>query len=82
MTRDDLNRPNQILQLGTKPNRIDILTSIEGVGFNQAWDKQVIASIDGIAVPIIGIEELIENKNSTGRAKDLGEVENLQNHKP
>ena len=75
---EDLNRPNQVVQLGAKPNRIDIITSIDGVEFEQAWGRRVIGAIDGISVSIIGLEDLLRNKESTGRSKDAGDAEELR----
>ncbi len=75
---EDLNRPNQVVQLGVIPNRIDIITSIDGVEFEQAWRRRVTGEIDGISVSIIGLEDLLRNKEATGRLKDAGDAEQLR----
>ncbi len=79
--RDDLNRPNRVVQLGAKPNRIDLITSIEGVDFDQAWANRVQGTLDGLPVPFISLDDLILNKQSTGRAKDKGDAEELRKRK-
>ena len=81
INRDDLNRPNRVVQLGAKPNRIDLITSIEGVDFEHAWVNRVLGTLDGIPVPFISLEDLILNKESTGRAKDKGDAEELRKRK-
>ena len=59
-----------IFQIGVAPCRIDILTQIDGVEFEQAYPKRKEIEIDGIKFPIISKEDLILNKESTGREKD------------
>lgn len=82
LTREDLSRPDQIVQLGAKPNRIDLITSISGVEFEDAWVHRVSGELDGIEVSFIGREELIRNKESTGRPKDLGDADELRKRNP
>lgn len=75
---EDLASPGKVVQLGVSPNRIDILSSISGVSFDDAWASRRAADIEGLAVQFIGRDELIRNKESTGRAKDLGDAEELR----
>src|SRR5688572_32915522 len=65
-----LQSENKMLRLGMEPNRIDLLTSIAGIDFWTAWEARVIDAVDGIPVAFISREHLIQNKLSTGRAKD------------
>jgi hypothetical protein len=74
----DLCRPDRIIQLGVKPNRIDLITSIAGVSFEEAWDSRVAGSIDSIPVFFIGRDELIRNKELAGRPKDLADADALR----
>ncbi len=67
-----------VVQLGVKPNRIDLLTAISGVGFEEAWAARSEAELDGIPTHFIGLAELLRNKEQTGRAKDLGDAEELR----
>jgi len=75
---DDLRSPGKIIQLGVKPNRIDLLTSISGVSFDEAWATRRQAELDGIPTQFIGLMALIRNKELTGRARDRGDAEELR----
>jgi len=75
---DTLVQPNKVIQLGRPPNRIDLLTGISGVGFEEASQDSATASMDGIAVRIIGREALLKNKRSSGRTKDLADAEEIE----
>src|SRR5262249_31146301 len=72
ITEDDLVKEGQIIQLGVKPNRIDILTSMSGVSFDEACRDRVEGNLEGVPATFIGLNALIRNKESTGLAKDLG----------
>jgi hypothetical protein len=75
---EDLTRPDQILQIGLPPRRIDVLTSITGVAFEQAWRGRVVHDVsEGLRVPFLGRAELIQNKRAVGRAKDRADLEAL-----
>jgi predicted nucleotidyltransferase len=82
ITVNDLVTPGRVIQLGREPNRIDLLTSISGVGFEDAWSSRVDGDIDGLPVAFIGLDALLRNKASTGRPKDRIDLEYLQKHKP
>jgi predicted nucleotidyltransferase len=73
----DLLEPGQVVQLGRPPNRIDLLTSISGVDFESAWQARVEGSIDDERVSFLGFEELLKNKEASGRQKDLADIEKL-----
>jgi hypothetical protein len=75
---EDFQSPGKVVQLGVPPNRIDIITSISGVSFDDAWGTRTTGELDGIATQFIGRDALIRNKESTGRAKDLGDVDELR----
>jgi hypothetical protein len=77
VTRDDLSRPDQVVQIGLPPRRIDILTSITGVRFEEAWSDRIVHEIDGLAIPFIGRAAFVKNKRATRRAKDLADLEAL-----
>ena len=59
-----------VFQIGVAPRRIDILSRIDGVDFEEAYEERKIIDIDGIAVPLISKQHLIKNKLATGRKKD------------
>jgi hypothetical protein len=77
ITTDDFELPDRVLQLGVVPNRIDLLTSITGVAFSDAWPRRKIVSIEGLGVPVLSREDLIENKRATGRPQDRADLELL-----
>lgn len=78
----DLCSPGIVVQLGVKPNRIDLLTAISGVSFEEAWATRSEAELEGIATQFIGRAALLRNKEQTGRAKDLGDAEELRKRTP
>jgi hypothetical protein len=67
----------RVIQLGVPPNRIDLLTSLTGVTFDQAWASRVESVVGGTRVNFIGREALILNKRLTGRAQDKADLEAL-----
>lgn len=75
---EDFQTPDTVFQIGVSPRRIDILTSIEGVEFEDAWPQRMDIEIDGLTVPVIGRKHLIENKRALGRSQDLADIERLQ----
>ncbi|CAN5617142.1 hypothetical protein BH23GEM10_BH23GEM10_06090 [soil metagenome] len=75
---DDLLEPGTGFMMGVPPNRIDILTSIEGVEFAEAWEARIVAPIDEYEVPTMSLEHLLKNKLTSGRSKDLYDVEELR----
>jgi hypothetical protein len=75
---DDFLSPDQIIQLGYPPNRIDLLTSISGVEFEDCYPMRFSTDIDGLKIDFIDIENLKKNKKTTGRHKDLNDLENLE----
>jgi hypothetical protein len=77
-----LAEPNQVFMLGRKPRRVDILTGISGVSFDDAREGSVVAVIAGTPVPVIGRAALIANKLASARAKDLFDVELLRKYAP
>jgi len=77
ITEADLATEDLVFQIGISPRRIDILTSITGVPFTNAWSRRLNIRMDGIQVSVIGREDLIENKRATARPQDLLDVEKL-----
>jgi hypothetical protein len=69
--------PKNILRMGVPPVRIEVLSSISGVGFDQCFPERVVAGIDDVNVPIISLHHLKINKREAGRAKDLIDLEHL-----
>lgn len=75
---EDFQKPDRIIQLGVHPNRIDLLTAITGVTYEEAWASRVRADLDGMPASFIGREQLIRNKESTARPRDLADVAELR----
>jgi len=74
---EDFTENNVVVQLGYEPNRIYILTSLSGVQFDECYANSVVADFEGLKIHFIDLKDLKKNKASTGRAKDLGDIENL-----
>ncbi len=74
----DFIEPEQMIQLGRVPNRIDLLSSISGVSTDEAFASKVSAELDGIPVYIISKDALIRNKRAVGRKQDLADLEALE----
>jgi len=75
---NDLASPGIVFQMGLPPNRIDIITGIDGVGFQEAWDHRVTSAYGDQPVMVIGLDELILNKSATGRPQDAVDVQTLR----
>jgi hypothetical protein len=71
VTLADFETPENVYQVGLPPRRIDLMTGLSGVEFQEAFDTRVEVEIDGMQIPFLGLEALRRNKQSTGRDKDL-----------
>lgn len=78
ITREDFLESDQVIQLGRAPNRIDILTGISGITWQEAWASRIQVNLDGLEIQVIGKTELIRNKQATGRPQDLADVARLR----
>lgn len=74
----DFERPNNVYQIGLPPRRIDLLTSITGVSFEEARSTRIIVTLEGMSLPVLGREALIKNKRATGRPKDIVDADVLE----
>ena len=77
LTESDFSKEDAIVQLGYPPFRIDILTSIDGVAFDQAWVNKFVIDLNGMKVPFIGRDDLITNKKAAVRPQDIADVSRL-----
>lgn len=73
----DFTLPDQIVQLGVDPNRVDIMTSISGVTFDEAWRTREAGDLDGIPVQYISKDLLKRNKTAVGRKQDIADLDHL-----
>jgi hypothetical protein len=78
VTVDDFARVGITFQIGVDPLRIDILTTIDGVSFDEAWANRVQARFNDQSVNVISKGDLILNKRSSGRTQDLADLEQLE----
>lgn len=77
LSPQDFLQPDQYIQLGYAPNRIDLMTSITGVDIEEIWSNRVPAILEGLPVWMIGREQLIKNKKAVGRKRDKMDLEAL-----
>lgn len=73
----DFEEPGTIYQIGLPPRRIDLMTSISGVAFDEAERTRITIEIEGLSLPILGRRQLLANKRASGRPKDRLDVELL-----
>ena len=73
----DFERPDQVVQLGVPPVRIDLITSITDVSWDEAWAGRIAGRYGDMPVYYLGREQFIANKRATGRTKDLADLEML-----
>lgn len=78
INESDFASPGVTYQIGVAPGRIDILTDLTGLTFQEAWPGRIGRPFGDVTVNVIGLAEFVRNKRATGRAKDLGDIEGLQ----
>jgi hypothetical protein len=78
VTEEELARPGLIVQIGLPPNRIDIITTAEGVQFADAWARRQAFSFGTVPIPVLHLDDLITNKRAVGRPQDLIDVASLE----
>lgn len=78
LSATDLSAPGIVYQIGVPPGRIDILTQLSGLAFDEAWPTRVAAPFGPLVVDVIGREAFIKNKLATGRDKDRVDVQSLE----
>ncbi|AOX02227.1 hypothetical protein BJP34_24785 [Moorena producens PAL-8-15-08-1] len=78
LAAEDFQTPDQIIQLGYPPNRIDLITTPDGIDFETCYQAKIEVIIDDISVNFIDLDNLKKNKQASGRLQDLADLENLQ----
>ena len=81
LTKEDLQIDGTVFQIGDAPRRIDIITALSGLKFEETYQNSISVNIEGIEVHIPSIEALIRNKRASGRTKDLADAEALESLK-
>jgi hypothetical protein len=74
----DLATPQTVFQIGIAPARIDILTSLTGLDFEEAWPRRTMIEVEGRVLPFLSREDLIRNKSALGRPRDLADIDDLE----
>jgi hypothetical protein len=74
----DLTKPDQVVQLGRAPHRIDLLTNLSGVGLDEVFETKIATHLDNLPVLVLSKELLIQNKRAVGRPQDLADVAELE----
>lgn len=74
----DFMSPDNIIQLGYEPYRIDILVDVTGVDFEECYSRKIVAELDGVSTHFLSINDLIEAKKRAGRLQDLADAEQLE----
>ncbi|MHB8416852.1 MAG: hypothetical protein ACYDCL_02165 [Myxococcales bacterium] len=78
LREEDLACPGTVFQIGVAPLRIDIITRIDGLEFDEAWREKVAAKLGDLPVYVPSKAHLIRNKRASGRLQDLADVERLE----
>jgi len=77
LSAEDFQKPDHVIQLGVPPVRVDIVTSIDGVTWSEAWAGKVAGTYGDVAAHYLGRPQFVANKRATGRRKDLADLEAL-----
>jgi len=78
LNKEDLQKDGTLFQIGLAPRRIDLITAASGLQFEEAYGRSLSVNIEGIEVHIPSIDDLIRNKRTSGRTKDLADAEALE----
>ena len=79
LSQADFLKEDYVTQLGYPPLRIDILNTISGVNFDEAFKERILGEYDNLQISFISVSDFIANKKATGREKDLGDIDALKN---
>lgn len=75
LSTEDFMIKGMVVQLGYPPSRIGLINSPDGVEFEECWEKRIIVHLEGLAIPIIDIENFRKNKKESGRPQDLADLD-------
>jgi hypothetical protein len=75
---EDFTRKGAVVQIGAAPQRIDFMTTLEGVAFDFAWPRRLDIQLDGIRIPVLSRDDLATNKRAVGRPQDLADASWLE----
>ena len=78
LTEADFHRPGMVFQIGTEPQRIDIISAVDGHDYADAALRAVTMSVDGLEIKVVSLDDLIVNKRASGRPKDIADAVMLE----
>ena len=78
VSRADFETPGMVVQIGLPPRRIDLITGVSGLNFQEAWRDKVIQRVGIVEIPFLSRQDLVRNKRASGRPKDLADLEILE----
>jgi predicted nucleotidyltransferase len=81
LSADDFLNPDNVIQLGHPPNRIDLITQVSGVAFETCYANRQEVEFEGVKVSFIALDDLIANKKASGRLQDKVDTEKLEKAK-
>lgn len=78
LKKDDFLNPENIIQLGYEPYRIDLVIDVEGINFQECYKRKVVADLEEIKINFLSLQDLIDIKKKTGRPQDLADADQLE----
>lgn len=78
LSAEDFTRRGTVVQIGAAPQRIDLMTTLDGVAFDYAWPRRLDIELDGIRIPVLSRDDLATNKRAVGRPQDLADASWLE----
>ena len=74
LAESDFHKPGMVFQIGAAPQRIDIISAVDGLDYTEASQRAVKMNVDGLAIKVISLDDLIANKRAAGRQKDIADA--------
>ena len=74
LTEADFHKPGMVFQIGAAPQRIDIISAVDGLNYSEAVGRAVRMNVDGLDIKVISLDDLIVNKRASGRPKDIADA--------
>ena len=78
LTEADFHKPGMVFQIGNEPQRIDIISAVDGLDYAEAAKRAVRMTVDGLEFKVVSLDDLIVNKRASGRPKDLADALTLE----
>ena len=78
LSRKDFETPGMVVQIGLPPRRIDFLTEVSGLNFDEAWQNRTTHPVGKHEIPFLSRQDLVRNKRASGRPKDLADLDTLE----